>query len=510
MKIKRTENAKRNIYYGILLKFYQMGMPFVMRTLMIYLLGVQYLGLNSLFVSVLQVLNLAELGVGSAMVYSMYKPIAEDDETMVCALMNLYKKYYRIIGLVVFIAGMLLVPFIPKMIFGSIPAGINIYIIYFLNLSATVLTYWLFAYKNSILDAHQKKYINSQVILFTDTLKYIFQIVSIAVFKSYYLYLIVTLISQIITNILTAIVANKIYPRYKAVGNLSRETKQTINERIKDLFITKIGTTIINSSDTVVISAFLGLTVLAIYQNYFFIVTSVISLFAVLFNSIVAGIGNSMLTESKEKNYSDFNKFTFMISWLTGIAVSCFLCLYQPFMELWVGKELMLNFSFVVLFCMYFYIYQTTIYLSTYKDATGIWHSDRFRPFITGVTNLFLNLIMVRYLGLYGILLSTIITTGLISFPWLVNNLFKQVFYRRKSEYIKKFLLYSMVIIIAATGSYYICSFIPNAGIPAFILKIIISVLASNIIMGVILFRTEDMKKALLFSKQLLIKRKPL
>ena len=169
-KIERTKNATRNIIFGVILRAYQIIVPFLMRTAMIYLMGVQYLGLNSLFTSVLQVLNLAELGVGSAMIYSMYRPIAEDDNTTICALMKLYRTYYRLIGLIIAVVGCILTPFIPKLISGDIPQGINIYILYLLNLGATVLSYWLFAYKNSILQAHQRTDIVSKVTLITNTI----------------------------------------------------------------------------------------------------------------------------------------------------------------------------------------------------------------------------------------------------------------------------------------------------------------------------------------------------
>ena len=155
-KIERTKNATRNIIFGVILKAYQIIAPFLMRTALIYLMGVQYLGLNSLFTSILQVLNLAELGVGSAMIYSMYKPIAEDNNAAICALMKLYRTYYRVIGLIIAVAGCALTPFIPKLISGDVPEKVNIYVLYLLNLGATVLSYWLYAYKNSILQAYQR------------------------------------------------------------------------------------------------------------------------------------------------------------------------------------------------------------------------------------------------------------------------------------------------------------------------------------------------------------------
>ncbi|MDE5754401.1 MAG: oligosaccharide flippase family protein, partial [Oscillospiraceae bacterium] len=271
MKIERTQNASRNILFGGWLKLLQIVIPFLMRTAMTYFIGIQYLGLNSLFTSVLQVLNLAELGVGSAMVYSMYKPIAEDDTKSICALMRMYQLYYRAIGLIVLALGLLLLPFIPNLIKGEIPSDINVYVLYLINLSTTVLSYWLFAYKNSLLQAHQRTDIASKVMIITNIIQYLLQFLVLWLFKSYYLYVIVILLTQALTNILTASVVTKLYPNYKPEGKLAQKEVKNINCRIRDLFTSKIGGVIINSADTVVVSAFLGLTMLAVYQNYYFI-----------------------------------------------------------------------------------------------------------------------------------------------------------------------------------------------------------------------------------------------
>ena len=179
MKLNKKKIQKSILWLVLYLKIYQILLPFLFRTVIVYTLGVNYLGLNSLFTSVLQVLNLAELGVGSAMIFSMYKPIAEDDEKKICALMNLYRKYYNIIGLVILIIGILLTPFIPKLINGEVPKEINIYILYIMNLIATVLSYWLLAYRNSVLQAHQRLDVSSKITIVTDSFKYFFQLVAL-------------------------------------------------------------------------------------------------------------------------------------------------------------------------------------------------------------------------------------------------------------------------------------------------------------------------------------------
>lgn len=303
MKINRTKNAARNMVYGIVLKLYQIIVPFLMRTAMIYFMGVQYLGLNSLFTSILQVLNLVELGVGSAMVYSMYRPIAEDNKEEICALMRLYRLYYRIIGMAIGILGIMVLPFLPYLIEGEIPNDVNIYILYLLNLGSTVLSYWLFAYRNCLLNAHQRNDVINKIMMATTTVQYALQLIVLCFLKDYYLYLIILLVTQAANNIITAIITMKMYPNYRPGNKLSSNTIKKINRRIKDLFTAKIGGVVVNSVDTLVISAFLGLELLAIYQNYFYILNSIAGFITIIFSACTAGIGNSLVIESKEKTF---------------------------------------------------------------------------------------------------------------------------------------------------------------------------------------------------------------
>lgn len=493
---KRTENATRNIVFGTMLKAYQILVPFFMRTAMIYMLGVEYLGLNSLFTSILQVLNLVELGVGSAMIFSMYKPIAEDNSNLICALMNLYKIYYRVIGVIILTLGLMLLPFIPNLIKGNIPNDINIYILYVLNLLATVLSYWLFAYKNSILFAHQRTDVTSKVLLATDSLKYGLQLLVLFIFHNYYYYIMIMLLSQILTNIITAYIADRMYPNYKARGHLSKDTKREINHRIRDLFTSKIGMVIVNSSDTIVISAFLGLTVLAIYQNYYFILTSVVGFVAVIFTSCTAGIGNSLVVESKEKNYRDLKKITFIIAWIAGFCSIALLCLYQPFMKIWVGEELMIDFSIVICLCVYYFIYEINALLNLYKDAGGIWHEDRFRPLVTALTNLGLNLMMVHSMGLYGVILSTILATLLIGMPWLLHNLFTVLFKMNAKEYIQRLLYYVVITVVIAIITYGITICIQGEGIIYLMYKAVLCFGIANGLFFVFYYHLEEFKDA--------------
>lgn len=480
-KIERTKNATRNVIFGIILKTYQIIVPFLMRTAMIYLMGVEYLGLNSLFASVLQVLNLAELGVGSAMVYSMYKPIAEDDNEKICSLMQLYKIYYRVIGAVIAALGIMLTPFISQLVKGDVPYGVNIYVLYLLNLATTVLSYWLFAYKNCILQAYQRADISSKVLLFTTTVQYLLQFLVLFFFKNYYYFIVVALMSQVMTNIITAWIANKLYPQYKASGKLERREVKKINKRIQDLFTAKLGSTIVSSADTIVISACLGLTTLAEYQNYYYIMASIISFITILMTSCTAGIGNSIVTETAQKNYRDFKKLNLLITWISGICVCCFLNIYQPFMDLWMGKEHLLSNGCVILLCMYFYLFITNHLMATYKDAAGMWHQDRFRPLIAALVNLILNLLLVNKIGIFAIILSTVLSYAVVNMPWLIHNLFSVVFSRSAKEFIWIYLRGIVIVVFTAMLSYLACSILPSSGIMTIVIRVFFCLIISNV-----------------------------
>ena len=299
----------------------------------------------------------------------------------------------------------------------------------------------------------------------------------------YYIYIIGMLFKQIITNIITAIVSNKFYPNYHAKGNISKRERSKINHHIRDLFAMKLGNIITDSVDTIVISAYIGLTELAIYQNYY-----------IILKSVVAGIGNSLITESLDKNYHDFKKMNFLIAWVICICSSCFIGLYQPFMKLWVGEKLMLDEKFIPIFCAYYFVLGFQKLWEMFKDAAGLWHEDRFRPLIGALFNLLLNLILVNYIGLYGILISTILSCMLITMPWLIHNIFKLLYRRSPLEFLKQLGIYSLLTVISTFGTYLVCHFILIEGIVGLILKLIISVFIPNLLLLICLHRWEEFK----------------
>ncbi|MCM1286166.1 MAG: polysaccharide biosynthesis protein [Acetobacter sp.] len=495
MKIERSKNSIRNLFFGTISKIYNLIIPFLMRTAIIYLLGMEYLGLSSLFASVLSVLNLAELGIGSALVFSMYEPVANDDGEKICALMRLYKIYYRVIGIVILVIGIAITPFLPNLVKGEIPSDMNIYILYYLNLVTTAISYWLFAYKNCLLSVHQRYDVGDKIGYVINTVKYLGQFLVLLIFKNYYLYLIVATISGVVSNLTTARIVDKIYPQYKAMGKLPKDEVKKINRKVADLFTSKIGSIVYDSADTIVISAFLGLIALAKFQNYFFVMNTIFGFVSLITSSSLAGIGNSLITESEEKNFNDLKKITLIISWISAFCVCCFACLYQPFMTLWVGEDNLLPYGMVVVFCSYFIIRQINNLLNVYKDAAGMWHEDKWRPLTCSLVNLVFNIILVQFWGLYGILLSTIASMVVVGMPWLTHNLFTTVFHCNPKKYIIDIIKYLLLTAICAA----ICIGITNiikieSNIITIIVNLIICAIVPNAIFFILFRKREEFK----------------
>ena len=456
MRVERTRNTLRNIVFGFGYRLLNIVLPFTSRTAILYILGEQYLGLSSLFTSILSFLSLSELGVGGAMVYSMYKPIAQNDTKTIQALLNLYRKLYRLIGMVVFGLGLCIVPFLKRLIHEELPDGMNIYVLYLLYLVNTTLSYWLFAYKNAILQAYQRNDIESKIAMIITTASYVVMLGALFLTHNYYAYIVWLPIFTIVTNVTRMICVNRYFPGLEPQGEVSKELLTSIIKKVKALVGTKLNTIVLNAADNIVMAFFLGLTTIGMYGNYYYIMSSIIGFLGVCYSAMTAGLGNSIALESVEKNYNDFMKFSFINCWLVGWCTICLVCLYQPFMYLWVGKELMFPFFVVLEFGLYFYVYQIRKIPITYKDAAGIWWEDRFRPYVCMVVNIFLNIFLVQVIGISGIILSTVFSL-MISIPWENYTIFKYVFHKSSREYYKKMAYYTFVIFISGAITFVLC-----------------------------------------------------
>lgn len=497
MKFARTKNTIRNMVFGYLNSFINILCPFITRTVVLYIMGTQYLGLSSLFSSILSFLSLTELGIGSAMIYSMYKPIAENDHDTIKALLNLYRKLYRIIGTIILVLGLSLMPFLHILVPEKLPSDINLYLLYAIYLLNAVLSYWLFAYKNALLQAYQRNDINSKIASFITPVSYVFMLGSLFLTKNYYAYVIWLPIFTILTNLLRLRFVNRSFPGLYPKGEVSTELKQSIFKKTAALIGTKLNTVVLNAADNLVMSAFLGLTAIAMYGNYHYIMTSIVGFLGIIYTSMTAGLGNSLQTDSLETNYRNFEKFSFINSWIVGWCTVCLVCLYQPFMHIWVGEDLMFPFYVVLEIGLYFYVYMIRKIPVVYKDAAGIWWEDRFRPYVCMVTNVVLNIVLVQFIGISGIILSTVFSL-FVSIPWENYTIFKYVFHQSSKAYYGKMFFSAGTMVLAGAVTLWVCSLLGN-GIWTLLLKGVICVIVPNLIFILLNFKRPEYKEAINF-----------
>ena len=490
--MERKKNGIRNIKCGMFNQIITIVFPFLMRTILIKVLGAEYLGLNSLFTSILQVLNLTELGMGSAMVFGLYKPIAKNDTNKIKELQRIYQVLYRCIGTIIFILGIIILPFLKFFIKGSYPSDINIYIIYLLHLINTSVSYLMASYKGTLLTAHQRRDVIPNIGTVIHISLYIIQIICLVLLKNYYMYVIWIPIFSIIENIFIYTYTTKMYPKYKPTKTINRKELKKTFSKAKDLLGHKLSNVVTNSVDTIVISTFLGLSMVTIYNNYYYLMSAISGMLEIVYQGILAGIGNSLVSESKEKNRRDFERFSFINSWIVGWCSICFLCLYQPMISLWMGNEYMLSMSSVILLCIYFYVWKIRQTVLLYKDAAGLWDIDKTKPYIEIVSNLIINIILVNIIGINGVIVSTIVSMLFISLPWETRVFFKRYFNSNTYDYYKKWFKYLIITSVIAVITYYLCSFVKLSGILDLIVKGMVCAFVPNIIFCIIYQKDEN------------------
>ena len=305
----RISNSKRNLYSGLIKQLVGILLPFLNRTAVLYMMGDLYCGLGSLFSSILQVLSLAELGFSSAVIYVMYKPIAEEDWDEVSAIIYFLRKTYRNVGLIVLAIGLVILPFLKQLITGDIPGDINIYVLYLIYLINSVISYFCFAYKNALLTAMQRNDIVTRYYSVTTIFSGIAQLLVLLLLKNYYIYVCILPVATIMNNLLCNKAVQRLFPYINSENiNMQLETKRELTKQIKGIIFLKIGDVARNSFDNIILSSLLGLTVVTAYNNYYYIFWAVYGVSLVIVQAIQASVGNSIVTETVEKNYIDLSK----------------------------------------------------------------------------------------------------------------------------------------------------------------------------------------------------------
>lgn len=502
--MSRIQNVKRNTIYSMVKFSVQLVLKFVLQTVLIYTLGANYLGVNGLFTDIFNFLNLAELGVGSAIVFSMYKPIAENDIEKVKSLNNLYKKLYFIIALVVGVLGAAITPFLPYLISGDTSGlTINIYIVYVLFLVNTLIGYFS-AHKRSLLFAFQRNDVENKVKSGTLIVSTVLQIVALLLFKNFYAYVILMLSGTLLDCILVQVCANKLYPEINGKAEpLNPIIKKEITKNIAALSMHKIGSSVVFSTDSLLISALISNAILGYYSNYILITTSLTTLIALFSTSIQASVGSYMQEKNINMVYIFYKKINFLFAWLSGFFAISLLCLFQPFILIWTNsKEFLLSDLNVFFIVLSFYLSKMRTSGAIFKECAGLMWQDRWKPIAEAGINLVASIVLAKFMGLNGIILGTIIST--IVAPLWVEPFVLYKYYFKKSvwRYFGKYAFYTVVTVGAGALTYWLCSLLPFAGIGWFVLKCGICLLVPNVIFLLCYFKTKEFKGVVQLAKQ--------
>ena len=458
MRLDKTTNVKRGIRYGLIYKLVTLILPFFVQTIMIRKLGIEYAGIKGVFTSILTVLNLAELGIGSAIVYNMYKPIAENDFSGICALLNAYRSIYRVIGIIILCFGLLITPFLELLIHDEYPQDINLQVVFLLYLANTVVSYFLYAYKVSLLSAYQRNDIISIIGTAVQAALYIAQIIILIVAKNFYLYLGIAIVFTLINNLVTSVCVDKMFPEIKCNGNIDKMQIENLKKNVAGVLVYRICGTTRNTFDSIFISVFLNLTQAAIYSNYLYIMTAINSIMGIVNSSLLSGVGNSIALDSKEHNFNQMIKLNTAYLCVSGWVAVCMLCLYQPFMKLWVGEEFLYPSYVVFLFPLYFYMQKLGDIRSVYSDAAGLFWQNRIRNILESLSNIILNYLFVKLWGVFGVLLATVITIFVFGFFSSAVVVFKHYFEKGFWKYIGNCMFFLVVTIIVGILSFTLCN----------------------------------------------------
>ena len=500
MRLQKTKNAGRNIVWGILAKAVLLLMPFLIRSIVIYKLGSQYVGLGGLFTSILSVLSLAELGFAEATTFHMYKPLANGDDETNCAILNLLRKIYFVVGIIVVVGGLAVMPFLRYFIHGDVPADINLYVLFAVFLVNTAASYFGLSYRQTVLIVNQRNDIMSKISSAINMAVYVIQIIILLTVANYYVYAAFIPVATIGISVAQYVAAKKKYPNLYPHGVLPKSEVREIRKTVFGVLFHKIGGVVSNSADTIVVSAVLGLTLLAIYSNYMYVVTVISGFYVILTDAILGGVGNALEVESKEKNYNDMLKFSFMGCWILGWATVCMAVLYQPFMMLWVGPDLMFSPIIMMCFCIYFFFMRFDAVSATYKSAAGIWAEDKWRPIVSGAVNIGLNIglaLSLKQFGdqyaVLGTVLSSVFCKIVIDYPWAHKVFFDRTFEYGMKKHTVLLAFYSIATALISFGMYYACSFIPMErnwlGFAWIVLRGVICIIVPNLFFWLFYFK---------------------
>lgn len=495
MASSRSEYVVKNVSVTLIMQIVKNILAFVSRTAFVYVLGAEYLGVNSLFTDILTVLSFAELGIGNAMVFSLYKPLAEKDREKIKSLMAVYAKAYRVIGIVIAVLGICIAPFV-KYIVGDISyVKENITVLYLLFLLNSVISYF-FVYKKSLIIADQKNYIVDIYQQIFYAIQVIVQIIFLVTTKKFIPYLLIMIATTFLNNLYVAHKANKMYPflTEKEVKPLEKTEVNGIITNVKALVVYKIGGIILESTDSIFMSSLINVITVGLYANYKMVINIFKTIGSQAMNSIVASVGNLNASASDEKKESVFYEMLYISAWFFGFVTAGLCCFLTPLINVWLGDSYVIGFDAVIAACIYFYVSNMHYPCYTYRTTAGLFVFGKYVPMIAAASNIVLDIVMGKLWGLSGILwastISRVFTYELID-PLLI---YKRVFRKSVAKYFAIYAGLTLVIVADGLISYKVSSVVAIGGFMGVVVQAIVFSIIFNLLFFMATFKTKSFK----------------
>ena len=473
-------------------------MSFVLRTVFIMHLNEDLLGINSTYGNILSLLNMAELGIGTALNFSLYGPVARGEKEKIKSYMQLYRKAYFIIACVVAAVGLLLTPFLQYFKLRS-PENTTVreltvyYLIFLFN---TVSSYFV-AYKYSLINAEQKNYIQTNIITITKVIVVFLQIIVVIVTRNFLLYLLTDAVVQLIQKVFVSKFLDKMYPylKEKDVQKLSKEESDEVWKKTRALVFHKVGDVARLQTDALIISTFVEVAMAGVVDNYNMVISTVSNFVNIIFNSVISSFGNLIATESRQKQFSMFKVYRFFASWIYGFSCVGFMVLLTPLIRLWLGDHWILTSAAVYCILIDYYFKGDRIVLSNYKTAAGVFEPDKYLALIQGAVNLVISIVLVQTpLGITGIYIGTIVS-GLIANFTKPVIIYKECFDMKAGSYFADTLKYLASLVFVLVVSQLISvKVLANLNILTFILMAVIITVLFNGVYFILYGRSEEFK----------------
>lgn len=484
--MSRTKQVAKNVLAGVIGQLMTFIFGFAARTVFIYTLSAAYLGINGLFTSLLTVLNLSELGIGVAITYALYKPLASNDREYIKALMSFYSKAYRLIGVLVLLLGIAMLPFLDKLISGDTDL-VNVRIVFMLFVFESAASYWLFAYKQTLLEANQQKYIVTIYHAIMTCSLAVIRIAALLVMMgspeiAFYVYTAVGVAGQLVINVLIGRATDKrfAYLKEKNARKLTKEEKTPIFKNVTGVFVSKFSGIMITSIDNILISAFISISSVGIYSNYVVLRTYLTKPLGIIFDSITASIGDYCARESIEKQEEFFEAIQFTYFWIYAFCSICLWILFNPFIGgVWINEEYLLSDTAVFLIVMNFLLDGLSGAVIKFRVAHGLYWQAKFRYLFSAVANGVLSYLLIKPFGIEGVLLGTTASIIImISFDPII--VYKNVFQKGAARYYRS--LFTYLLLTVATGAFVTAIVYPLKKLTVlnFIIKLVVCLTVPN------------------------------